>query len=144
LPPNLVLLPGINSGFKGMQLSQTSLVVGCRQLAGPSSIHTLPTEQYNQDIVSLGLHSSLTALEMSSLVRDALAILLLALCQSLDLRKRAEPDTEFGVVSRAIYHTIRTEVDFLETDRSMDQDIACVSQIIHRQGFELNLTLDSA
>jgi hypothetical protein len=27
-----------------MQLSQTSLVVACRQMAGPSSIHTLPTD----------------------------------------------------------------------------------------------------
>ena len=42
-----------------MQLSQTSLVVACPPMAGPSSIHNLPTEQYNQDILSLGLHSSL-------------------------------------------------------------------------------------
>src|SRR5205807_713508 len=65
LPANLVFSPGLHSGFKGMQLSQTTLVVACRQIAGPSSIHTLPTEQYNKDIVSPGLHSSLTACEMS-------------------------------------------------------------------------------
>jgi histidine ammonia-lyase len=37
LPPNLVQAPGLHSGFKGMQLSQTSLVVACRQMAGPSA-----------------------------------------------------------------------------------------------------------
>src|ERR1017187_1321139 len=55
--------PGINSGFKGMQLSITSLTCAIRQMAGPSSIHSLPTEQYNQDVVSLGMHSAVTAAE---------------------------------------------------------------------------------
>jgi phenylalanine ammonia-lyase len=54
LPANLTPEPGLNSGFKGMQMSVTSLACAVRQLAGPSSIHSLPTEQYNQDVVSLG------------------------------------------------------------------------------------------
>ena len=62
LPANLVPDPGLNSGFKGMQLSVTSLACAVRQMAGPSSIHSLPTEQYNQDIVSLGTHAALTAI----------------------------------------------------------------------------------
>jgi len=37
-----------------MQMSVTSLACAVRQMAGPSSIHSLPTEQYNQDVVSLG------------------------------------------------------------------------------------------
>ena len=120
-----------------MQLSQTSLVVGCRQMARPSSIHTLPTEQYNQDIVSLGMHSSLTASEMTALVRDALAILLLALCQSIDLRKKADLGAELGPVTRSIYKTIRDEVEFLEVDRPMHGDIEQISQVIRQQDFEL-------
>ncbi|HXM43259.1 MAG TPA: aromatic amino acid lyase [Bryobacteraceae bacterium] len=50
LPANLVPDPGMNSGFKGMQLSITSLTCAIRQMASPSSIHSLPTEQYNQDV----------------------------------------------------------------------------------------------
>ena len=55
LPPSLSTDPGRNSGFKPMQLCLSSLVRACRQMAGPSLIHALPTEQYNQDMVSLGL-----------------------------------------------------------------------------------------
>src|SRR5580700_10379626 len=55
LPMNLTPNPGVNCGFKGMQLSVTSLACAVRQMAGPSSIHSLPTEQYNQDVVSLGI-----------------------------------------------------------------------------------------
>jgi hypothetical protein len=32
-------------------------------MAGPSSIHSLPTEQYNQDVVSLGMHAAVTAMD---------------------------------------------------------------------------------
>ena len=63
LPANLTPNPGVNSGFKGMQLSVTSLTCAIRQMAGPSSIHTLPTEEYNQDVVSLGMHSAVTAMD---------------------------------------------------------------------------------
>src|SRR5207244_2817231 len=41
LPANLTPQPGVNSGFKGMQLSVTSLTCAVRQMAGPSSIHSL-------------------------------------------------------------------------------------------------------
>jgi phenylalanine ammonia-lyase len=137
LPANLVQAPGMNSGFKGMQLSQSSLVAACRHLAAPSSIHTLPTEQYNQDVVSLGLHSALTASTMSVLVRDALAILLLALCQSLDLRKNAESGVELGAVTAAIYRITREHVKFVNRDRPMHEDIERIGQCIELQGFQL-------
>lgn len=45
LPANLVPEPGLNSGLKWMQLSAASLACAVRQMAGPSSIHSLPTEQ---------------------------------------------------------------------------------------------------
>jgi histidine ammonia-lyase len=86
LPANLVPDPGMNSGFKGMQLSITSLTCAIRQMAGPSSIHSLPTEQYNQDVVSLGMHSAVTAAEALECLRNATAMVLLAAAQAVDLR----------------------------------------------------------
>src|SRR5437762_10972791 len=86
LPANLTPEPGVNSGFKGMQLSVTSLACAIRQMAGPSSIHSLPTEQYNQDVVSLGMHAAVTALDAMDCLRDETAMLLLAATQAVDLR----------------------------------------------------------
>lgn len=62
-----------------MQLSLTSLVCALRHLANPSMIHSLPTEQYNQDMVSLGTHSALTAMDMTQILQDATALLLITL-----------------------------------------------------------------
>jgi phenylalanine ammonia-lyase len=129
LPPNLSLRPGLHSGFKGMQLSQTSLVVACRQMCAPSSIHTLPTEQYNQDIVSLGLHSAAGAADMAERVRDTLSILLLALCQAAEFR--GVPDkARLGELTGKLYANVRERSAPLDHDRPLDGDIAAVSHWI--------------
>src|SRR5437773_8164400 len=90
LSANLSPEPGVNSGFKGMQLSVTSLACAIRQMAGPSSIHSLPTEQYNQDVVSLGMHAAVTAMDAMECLRNETAMLLLAAVQAVALR--AGPD----------------------------------------------------
>ena len=87
-------------GFKGMQLSVTSLACAVRQMAGPSSIHSLPTEQYNQDVVSLGMHAAVTAMDALECVRNETAMLLLASAQAVDLRGGPE---KLGAGSRRVY-----------------------------------------
>jgi len=130
LPPNLSPKPGVSSGFKGTQLCLTSLVCALRHLANPSMIHSLATEQYNQDMVSLGTHAALTAMDMTAILRDATAILLIALCQAIDLRGGPE---HLGIGNKAIFAKVRSEVAFMDNDRPLDQDIAAISQLIRSQ-----------
>jgi len=134
LPANLVPEPGINSGFKGMQLSITSLACAIRQMAGPSSIHSLPTEQYNQDVVSLGMHSAVTAAEALECLRNAAAMVLLAAAQAVDLRGGP---ARLGQGSRRIYDAVRQVAAFLDRDRPMEGDIAALSEEIHAGRFRL-------
>ena len=128
LPANLAPQPGLFSGFKGMQLCLTSLVCALRQLANPSMIHTLPTEQYNQDMVSLGMHSALTAMQMTTILHDATAIALITLCQAIDLRGGSE---RLGRGNRAVFEAVRREVTFADQDRPMDGDMRKVAELIH-------------
>jgi phenylalanine ammonia-lyase len=130
LPANLAPHPGLFSGFKGMQLCLTSLVCALRQLAAPSTIHTLPTEQYNQDIVSLGMHSALTAMQMTILLRDAVAIALITLCQAIELRGGSE---KLGRGNHAVYDAVRRDVTFAGEDRPMDGDIRKISESIKQR-----------
>jgi phenylalanine ammonia-lyase len=130
LPPNLSPNPGVFTGFKGVQLCLTSLVCALRQLAQPNMIHSLPTEQYNQDMVSLGTLAALTAMDMTAMVRDAAAMVLIALCQAIDLRRAAD---KLGKGNRAIYARLRGEVKFLDEDRALDRDIAKVSELIKKR-----------
>lgn len=127
LPSSLVPEPGVNSGFKGMQLSVTSLACAVRQLAGPSSIHSLPTEAYNEDVVSLGMHAAVTAMDALECLRNETAMLLLAAAQAVDLRGATE---KLGTRNRRVHTAIRQVSDFLARDRPMEQDVADVAALI--------------
>src|SRR5579864_1118125 len=127
LPASLVPEPGVNSGFKGMQLSVTSLACAIRQMSGPSSIHSLPTEAYNQDVVSLGMHAAVTALDALECLRNETAMVLLAAAQAVDLRSGAP---KLGSRNRHVHATIRQVSDFLDRDRPMEQDVADVAALI--------------
>ncbi len=124
LPANLTPEPGVNSGFKGMQLSVTSLTCAIRQMAGPSSIHSLPTEQYNEDVVSLGMHAAVTAMDALDCLRNETAMLLLAASQALELR--GDP-SRAGVGTRRVHAAIRQVAAFQDKDRPMEHEVAAVA-----------------
>lgn len=127
LPANLTPEPGVNSGFKGMQLSVTSLACAIRQMAGPSSIHSLPTEQYNQDVVSLGMHAAVTAMDAMECLRDETAMVLLAATQAVDLRGGPE---KLGEGTRRVYAAVRELAAFQDRDRPMEREVAALSRTI--------------
>jgi phenylalanine ammonia-lyase len=127
LPPSLSPHPGVSQGFKGMQIVHSSLVTAIRHWSAPSLVHTLPTEQYNQDIVSLGTHAALTAMDITRLLRDLISITLLATVQAIDLRQGGGRS---GTGTRRIYRAIRARSAFVDADRALDRDIAAVSKLI--------------
>jgi histidine ammonia-lyase len=137
LPANLVPDAGVNCGFQGMQLSITSLTCAVRQIAGSSLIHTLPTEQYNQDVVSLGMHSAVTAADALECVRNAVAMSLLAAAQAVDLRGNA---ARLGAGCRRLHRALRALSPFLEYDRAMEHDINAVSDGIRTGSLDLGET----
>jgi phenylalanine ammonia-lyase len=124
LPANLTPTPGVNSGFKGMQLSVTSLCCAVRQMAAPSSIHSMPTEQYNQDVVSLGMHAAVTAMDALECLRNQTAMVLLASAQAVDLRGGPR---KLGRGSRKAYESVRQVASFQERDRAMEVEVAMVA-----------------
>ncbi len=130
LPPSLSPHAGVYQGFKGMQIVHTSLVTAIRHWSAPSLIHTLPTEQFNQDIVSLGTHAALTAMDVNGLLRSAVAITLLSTAQAIDLRAGGG---RLGAGTRPVYRAIRAVSAFVEADRALEGDIAAVSGLIGRR-----------
>ena len=130
LPSSLSPQVGVYHGFKGMQVCHSSLVTAIRHWSAPSLIHTLTTEQFNQDVVSLGTHSALTAMDVTRLLRDTVSITLLSTAQAVDLRKGAE---KLGAGTRPMYQTVRSVSRFVESDRALDREIAAVSELIDRR-----------
>jgi phenylalanine ammonia-lyase len=134
LPPSLSPHVGLYQGFKGVQITHTSLVVAIRHWSAPSLIHTLPTEQFNQDIVSLGTHAATTGMDVSRLLRHAVAINLLAAAQAVDLRQAVLKTSDgLGAGTAGVYRAIREVSSFVAEDRALDTDIRKVSEVMERR-----------
>ncbi len=96
-------------------------------MAGPSSIHSLPTEQYNQDVVSLGMHAAVTAMDSLVCLRNETAMLLLAGAQAINLRGGPE---KLGAGSRRVYDFVRQLAAFQDKDRPMEEEVAAMAAAI--------------
>lgn len=132
LPASLSPRAGTNHGFKGMQIVHTSLVAAIRHLAAPSLIHTLPTEQFNQDVVSLGTHAATTAMDITSLMQDLMSVTLLTTTQAIHLRRGTEA---LGKGTEPVFRLIRSVSPLVAGDRALDNDIAAVRALIEDRRF---------
>lgn len=131
LPASLSRRASTCHGFKGMQIVHTSLVAAIRHLAAPSLIHTLPTEQFNQDVVSLGTHAATTAMEITSMMQDLMAITLLTTSQAIELRRNS--GQALGNGTAPVFRLIHSVSPFVSYDRALDRDIAATRELIENQ-----------
>jgi histidine ammonia-lyase len=88
LPPfvNLGKL-GVNFGMQGAQFTATSTVAENQSLSFPNYLHTIPNNNDNQDIVSMGTNSGLLAKKVIDNAFQVLAIEMLSLVQAIDYLK---------------------------------------------------------
>jgi histidine ammonia-lyase len=105
LPPfvNLGIL-GLNFGMQGMQFTATSTVAENQTLSFPMYVHSIPNNNDNQDIVSMGCNAALMTKKVVANSFEVLGIQLMTLLQAvdyLDCTARLAPDT------RSLYKTAR-------------------------------------
>ena len=63
LPPFVNLgTPGLNYGMQALQFTATSTTAECQTLSNPMYIHSIPNNNDNQDIVSMGTNSAFTTM----------------------------------------------------------------------------------
>src|SRR5690606_7440455 len=85
LPPfiNLGKL-GLNFGLQGMQFTATSTTAENQTLSFPMYLHSIPNNNDNQDIVSMGCNAALITRKVINNAFDVLTIQLLAVVQAID------------------------------------------------------------
>src|SRR5207237_10875258 len=74
--------PGLSSGFMGAQVTATALVAEMRTRAVPASIQTIPTNNDNQDVVTMGTIAARRAAELLDMAWQTLAVQALALARA--------------------------------------------------------------
>lgn len=104
-PPfvNLGVL-GLNFGIQGMQFTATSTVAENQTLSFPMYVHSIPNNNDNQDIVSMGCNAALITKKVIDNAFAVLGIQLMALLQGVDYlncQDRLSPHTS------ALYQQVR-------------------------------------
>ena len=124
---------GRNSGFMGAQVTATALVAELRMQALPASIQSIPTNNNNQDVVTMGTIGARRTAKALQLAWHVLAIHAMALAQAFEIQGGfAGDDAGFAPASRRLCSWIRERVPFLERDQPLSsQIIALVGVLQH-------------
>ncbi len=114
LPPfvNLGIL-GLNLGMQGTQFTATSTVAENQTLSNPMYIHSIPSNNDNQDIVSMGTNSALLTKKVIENTFEVLAIEYLTIIQAVDYLKVQD---KLGKQSLLIYNKLREIVPVFIND----------------------------
>lgn len=114
LPPfvNLGKL-GLNFGMQGVQFTATSTTAESQMLSNPMYVHSIPNNNDNQDIVSMGTNAALIAKKVIENAFEVVAIELITIVQAIEyLKVQDEVSTE----TRKMYDEIRTIVPVFKED----------------------------
>jgi len=87
-PPfvNLGVL-GFNFGMQGMQFTATSTVAENQTMSFPMYVHSIPNNNDNQDIVSMGCNAALMTKRVIDNSFEVLAIQMMTVLQAIDYLK---------------------------------------------------------
>lgn len=131
LPPFLNMgVLGLNYGMQACQFPATSTTAECQTLAMPNYVHSIPNNNDNQDIVSMGTNSALICKRVVENAYQVLAILYVALTQAtdcLDIKEKLSPKSreQYEAVREIcpkfiedtpFYEEIAKTVDYLKTN----------------------------
>lgn len=126
--PNFLIAEegGLNSGLMMTQTTAAALVSECKSLSFPASVDSIPTNNDQEDHVSMGPAAGLKALRILSNTRYVLAIELLAAAQGLDLLAplRTSPKLE------AAKTRLRREIPTLRGDRFLGPELEKAAALI--------------
>lgn len=117
LPPfvNLGTL-GFNFGMQGVQFTATSTTAESQMLSNPMYVHSIPNNNDNQDIVSMGTNAAVIAGKVIENAFEVLAIELITIVQAIDALNFKN---DISSVTRKMYDDIRVIVPEFKEDQIM-------------------------
>ncbi len=128
LPPFLNIgTLGLNYGMQACQFTATSTTAECQTLAMPNYVHSIPNNNDNQDIVSMGTNTALLTRQVIINACQVMAIHFIALAQAtdcLEISGKLAPATRKAY--DAVRHIIGTRID----DKPFYKEIEAVGNML--------------
>lgn len=130
LPPFLNLGKlGLNYGMQACQFTATSTTAECQTLAMPNYVHSIPNNNDNQDIVSMGTNTALLCKEVIENAYQVMAIQMIALAQATDCLSITD---DLAPATRAIYNKVRDICPKFVEDTPFYEEIANVIEYLKK------------
>jgi len=128
LPPfvNLGTL-GLNFGMQGVQFTATSTTAENQMLSNPMYVHSIPNNNDNQDIVSMGTNAALITKKVIDNAYEVVAIELVTIIQAIEYLSVQD---KVSSKTRKIYDEIRALVPVFTEDVVMYPYINKVKEYI--------------
>src|SRR5690606_11987703 len=114
---------GLNFGIQGMQYPATSTVAENQTLSNPVYVHSIPSNNDNQDMVSMGCNAARLCHQVVDNSFEVLAIACATVAQSIDLLKNP---SQLSDTSRWFYQEIRKHLPFFKEDRAQYEALAAI------------------
>ena len=117
LPPfvNLGTL-GFNFGMQGVQFTATSTTAENQMLSNSMYVHSIPNNNDNQDIVSMGTNAAVITGKVIENAFEVLAIELITIVQAIDA---LEFKNEISSVTKEMYDEVRNIIPTFKEDQVM-------------------------
>lgn len=121
LPPFLNLgTLGLTYGIQAMQFTACSTTAECQALSNSMYVHSIPNNNDNQDIVSMGTNSAILAKRVIDNSYQVMAIHYIALVQAVDCLNIAD---KLSPITKEFYNEVRAIVPKFIEDTPKDADI---------------------
>ena len=128
LPPFLNMgTLGLNYAMQACQFTATSTTAECQTLAMPNYVHSIPNNNDNQDIVSMGTNTAELCRHVIENTYQGMSILMMALAQAtdcLDIKDKLAPAT------RNVYHRLRTLCNTIKDDQPFYEDLEKIEKYL--------------
>lgn len=132
---------GLNFGLQGMQFTATSTTAENQTLSTSSYIHSIPSNNDNQDIVSMGFNAACIAARIIENTFEVIAIEAVAVLQAVDALDVKE---KLSGYNQKVYNELRSIFPIITTDRPTSYEQESLKNYLKENGRDLIRFCDTA
>ncbi|MDR2682987.1 MAG: aromatic amino acid ammonia-lyase [Dysgonamonadaceae bacterium] len=135
LPPFVNLgVKGLNYGLQAAQFTATSTTAESQTLSNPMYVHSIPNNNDNQDIVSMGTNAAQITKTIIENAFQVLSIHFMAIVQAIDYLKIQE---QLSATGKEIYNDIRAFFPVFIEDTPKYKDIENMNRYLKEKNIHL-------
>lgn len=127
---------GLNYGMQACQFTATSTTAECQTLSMPNYVHSIPNNNDNQDIVSMGTNTALLTGRVIDNGYQVLSILMMALAQATDI---LGIDDRLASASKSMYGAVRSLMPAITDDTPFYKDIEAMIDYLRTNILQISI-----